>query len=101
MCWQAEEGFLGELKAYQDRVQLKDEMAVEVMQEAARAKLERHIGTALDCIKKRTRVRDYTPATQVCPVQEIRQNKRLLQLCSGIPNKEGGGEGGWGWGSRM
>lgn len=74
MYWQAEEGFLGDLKAYQDRVQLKDEMAVEVMQEAARAKLERHIGTALDCIKKRTRVRDYTPATQVCPVKKTKDN---------------------------
>jgi len=47
-------------------VQLNDEVAEEVMREAARAKLERCLDTALETIKKRTRVRDYSPAIQVC-----------------------------------
>ena len=63
---QAEQGFLGDLKAYQDRIQLKDEFAEEIMRDAARMKLERCIDTALECIKKRTRQRDYSPAIQVC-----------------------------------
>ena len=62
---QADRGFLQGLKEYQDRVQLNDEVAEEVMREAARTKLERCLTTALDAVKKRTRVRDYSPAIQV------------------------------------
>ena len=62
---QAERGFLQGLKEYQDRVQLNDEVAEEVMREAARTKLERCLTTALEAVKKRTRVRDYSPAIQV------------------------------------
>jgi len=46
-------------------VQLNDEVAEEVMREAARTKLERCLTTALEAVKKRTRVRDYSPAIQV------------------------------------
>ena len=46
-------------------MQLSDEIAQEVVREAARAKLERCLGTALDAIKKRTLVRDYSPVVQV------------------------------------
>ena len=62
---QADRGFLQGLKEYQDRVQLNDEVAQEVMREAARAKLERCLDTALEAVKRRTRVRDYSPAIQV------------------------------------
>ena len=62
---QADRGFLQGLKEYQDRVQLNDEVAEEVMREAARTKLERCLTTALEAVKKRTRVRDYSPAIQV------------------------------------
>jgi len=60
---QADRGFLQGLKEYQDRV--NDEVAEEVMREAARTKLERCLTTALEAVKKRTRVRDYSPAIQV------------------------------------
>lgn len=46
-------------------MQLNDEVAEEVMREAARTKLERCLTTALEAVKKRTRVRDYSPAIQV------------------------------------
>ena len=59
---QADEQFLRQLKEFKDRVQLSDEAAAEVFQEAARKKLERCLDTALEAIKKRTRVRDYSPA---------------------------------------
>lgn len=62
---QADEQFLRQLKEFKDRVQLSDEAAAEVFQEAARTKLERCLDTALEAIKKRTRVRDYTPAVKV------------------------------------
>ena len=69
---QADQAFLQELKETQDRVQLSDEIAQEVVREAARAKLERCLGTALDAMKKRTRVRDYSPAVQVGLLRELR-----------------------------
>ena len=62
---QADRGFLQGLKGYQDRVQLSDEVAEEVMREAARTKLERCLTTAVEAVKKRTRVRDFSPAIQV------------------------------------
>ena len=62
---QADQGFLQGLKEYQDRVQLSDEVAEEVMREAARTKLERCLGTALQNVKTRTKKSDYTPAVQV------------------------------------
>ena len=64
---QADQGFLQGLKEYQDRVQLTDEVAEEVLREAARAKLERCLGTALQNVKTRTKKSDYTPAIQVHP----------------------------------
>ena len=52
-------------------MQLSDEVAEEVMREAARAKLERCLATALQNVKTRTKKSDYTPAVQVlhlcCP----------------------------------
>ena len=46
-------------------MQLNDEVAEEVMREAARNMLERFLDTALEAVKRRTRVRDYSPAIQV------------------------------------
>ena len=55
-------------------MQLSDEVAEEVMREAARAKLERCLATALQNVKTRTKKSDYTPAIQVlrlcCPCLE-------------------------------
>ena len=48
-------------------MQLTDEVAEEVMREAARAKLERCLGTALQNVKTRTKKSDFAPAVQVCP----------------------------------
>ena len=62
---QADQGFLQGLKEYQDRVQLSDEVAEEVMREAARGKLERCLAKALQNVKTRTKKSDYTPAVQV------------------------------------
>lgn len=48
-------------------MQLTDEVAEEVMREAARAKLERCLGTALQNVKTRTKKSDFAPAVQVPP----------------------------------
>ena len=46
-------------------MQLSDEVAEEIMREAARTKLERCLGTALQNVKTRTKKSDYIPAVQV------------------------------------
>ena len=62
---QAERAPLAELKQYQDRISLKDDVAEEALQEAARLKLERLLDSALECVKRRGRVRNLGPAMQV------------------------------------
>ena len=62
---QAERAPLAELKQYQDRISLKDDVAEEALQEAARVKLERLLDSALECVKRRGRSRNLGPAMQV------------------------------------
>ena len=62
---QAERTALAELKQYQDRISLKDDVAEEALQEAARVKLERLLDSALECVKRRGRSRNLGPAMQV------------------------------------
>ena len=48
------------LKSYQNEVRLADDEAASVIIEAAQATLQNHMEQAIDCLKRRTRVRDLT-----------------------------------------
>ena len=56
---------LAELKAFQDKVRLEDDIASEAIKEAARMHLEDVLDRGIECIKRRTRVRDYSDAVKV------------------------------------
>ena len=62
---QAEKLKLHELKQFQDKIKLGDDVASEALTEAAKVKLVRLLDSAVECIKRRTRVRDYTDAMTV------------------------------------
>lgn len=59
---QADKKQLAELRQYQQRVRLGDEVATDIVKEAARARLEAGLDAALEVIKRRTRARDYSEA---------------------------------------
>ncbi|GMH36433.1 hypothetical protein BSKO_04301 [Bryopsis sp. KO-2023] len=59
---QADRRFLEALKAYQLEIQLKDEVASEVIMECARRRVESSLDAALKNVKERSRKKDYTVA---------------------------------------
>ena len=59
---QADKKQLAELRQYQQRVRLGDEVAADIVKEAARARLESGLDAAVEVTKRRTRQRDYTDA---------------------------------------
>lgn len=63
-CWhsQADRQQLAELKQYQQRVRLSDDVATEMVKEAARANIEADLDLAVECIKSRTQKRDVSDA---------------------------------------
>lgn len=65
MARQAERAALAEVRAAQQRVRLEDDAAAEAVKEAARAAAEGMLDRGLECLKRRTRVRDYSDALQV------------------------------------
>lgn len=62
---QANRAALAELKAFQERVRLEDDIAAEAVKEAGRAHLEGILDRGVECTKRRTRVRDYSDAVKV------------------------------------
>ena len=70
-CAQADKQFLVNLKSAQEQARLMDDEASAVVKEAARAKVEGLLDKALECVKRRTRVRDYTDA--VTSMRQVRQ----------------------------
>lgn len=67
MAAQSNRAALAELKAFQEKVRLEDEIAQEAVKEAARARVEDLLDRGIECIKRRTRVRDYSDAVKVKP----------------------------------
>eukprot|EP00891_Asterochloris_glomerata_P003309 jgi/Astpho2/3309/fgenesh1_pg.00054_%23_10_t len=84
----AERAPLAELKQYQDRISLKDDVAEEALQEAARVKLERLLDSALECVKRRGRGRNLGPAMQA--LRELVDYNRSLQELAGSPDVPAG-----------
>ena len=62
---QANRAALAELKAFQEKVRLEDEVASEAIKEASRAFVEDVLEKGIASTKKRTRVRDYSEVVKV------------------------------------
>ena len=56
---------LGDIKRFQERVRLEDSIAEEVIRESTRNHVEACLERAIECIKRRTRVRDYSDLVKV------------------------------------
>lgn len=65
MLAQANRASLAELRAFQEKVRLEDEIAAEAVGEAARAHVEAVLEKGIEATKKRTRVRDYSDVVKV------------------------------------
>jgi len=65
MFEQANRAALAELRAFQEKVRLEDEIAAEAVGEAARAHVEAVLERGIEATKKRTRVRDYSDVVKV------------------------------------
>jgi hypothetical protein len=59
---QAERDQLLQLRQYQQSIGLGDDVAAEIVKEAARARVEADLDAAVECIRKRTAERDYSAA---------------------------------------
>ena len=59
---QADKGQLTELRQYQQRVRLSDDVAADIVKEAARTRLETALDAAVEVINRRTSQRDNTEA---------------------------------------
>lgn len=68
-AFQATKPFLAALKEYVESIRLSEDVALEALQEATRSTVEAGLGRAVECIKQRTRVKDYTVALTVCDVE--------------------------------
>jgi uncharacterized protein YybS (DUF2232 family) len=62
VCLQADKNQLAELRQYQQRVRLSDDVAVDIVKEAARTQLEAALDAAVEVTNRRTRQRDNTDA---------------------------------------
>ncbi|KAK9829243.1 hypothetical protein WJX72_004725 [[Myrmecia] bisecta] len=78
---EADKEQLVKIKQYQSAVQLADDMAEEAIKEAARNRVEGCLERGIACIKRRTRVRDFSDA-----VKEVRNvldfNRKLTALAA-------------------
>lgn len=77
----ADKNLLVGLKALQEEVRLADDEAAEVMQEVARTKVEQLFTTAIECIKRRTRVIDHSEAVTAVKAA-VALNKGLKALAN-------------------
>ena len=59
---QADREQLQQLRGYQQSIGLGDDVAAEIVKEAARARVEADLDAAVACIRKRTAERDYSEA---------------------------------------
>jgi hypothetical protein len=80
---QANRAALAELKAFQEKVRLEDDIAAEGIKEAARAQLEAALDRGVECLKRRTRVRDYGDAVRA--LKEALAYSRALASLAGDP----------------
>jgi Chloroplast envelope transporter len=64
---QADKNQLAELRQYQQRVRLGDDVAADIVKEAARMRLEADLDAAVEVTKRRTIKRDYTDAVTKAP----------------------------------
>lgn len=62
---QADRAVLAAIKEFQQRVRLEDSIAEEVIRESTRAHVEACLERAIECQKRRTRVRDYSDLVKV------------------------------------
>lgn len=51
---------MSDIRAFQQRIRLEDSIADEVIREATRSTVEARLERAIECLKRRTRVRDYS-----------------------------------------
>ncbi|KAI8112260.1 hypothetical protein M9434_003584 [Picochlorum sp. BPE23] len=78
---------LRSLREYQAQVRLADEEAVEVIVGAEQKVLEGFLDTAIECIKRRTRGKDYGPAIAACKEAiEFNKNMESLKGAEEIPS---------------
>ena len=59
---QADREQLQQLRGYQQSIGLGDDVAAEIVKEAARARVEADLDAAVACIRRRTAERDYSEA---------------------------------------
>lgn len=59
---QADREQLQQLRGYQQSIGLGDDVASEIVKEAARARVEADLDAAVECIRRRTAERDYSEA---------------------------------------
>ena len=79
---------LAELKQYQQSVRLSDDVAADMVKEAARANIEADLDAAVECIKTRTRERDVSDAMNaVRDAADVQprpaQQSRHIPVCRG------------------
>ncbi|CAL8468289.1 g7829 [Coccomyxa elongata] len=80
---QANRASLAELKAFQEKVRLEDEIAEEAVKEAARAHVEAVLERGIEATKRRTRVRDYSDVVKA--VKEALAYSRALASLADDP----------------
>lgn len=62
---QADKQVLVEIKAFQDRIKLEDSLAEETIRESTKSYVEGRLEKAIQCMKQRGRVRDYSELVKV------------------------------------
>lgn len=84
---QADRQLLAELKQYQESVRLGDDVAADMVKEAARANIEADLDAAVECIKARTRERDVSDALNavrdIAAPQPRPSRRQVVGLCTG------------------
>ena len=87
MVLKPDEAMLKNLKEYQAQVRLAEEEAADVIIAAEQSTLQTYMDTAIECIKRRTRAKDYTPALTACK-EAIEFNKAMAAFKDqeGIPS---------------
>ena len=80
---QADRTALVGIRQFQQRVRLEDSIAEEVVRENARAHVEGRLEKAIECMKRRTRVRDYSDLVRVSAAATFARI-RLWQSARGV-----------------
>lgn len=70
------------LREYQAQVRLAEEEGVDVLVEAEQNVIQSYMDTAIECIQRRTRAKDYSPALTACK-EAIEFNKSMAALKGG------------------